>query len=61
MLSVVVLLTVVVLRSVVVLLTVVLLSPAIAEGTDVDISCEAWHVLSPSIASDRLSGETSMS
>jgi len=53
-LSVVVLLTVVVLRSVVVLLTVVLLPPAIAEGPDVDISREAWHVLSPSVASDRL-------
>ena len=59
--SFVVLLTVVVLRFVVVLLTVVLLPPAIAEGPDVDISREAWHVLSPSIASDRLSEETSMS
>ena len=59
--SVVVLLTVVVLRSVVVLLTVVLFPPAIAEGPNVDISREAWHVLSPSVASNRLNEETSMS
>lgn len=54
LLSVVVLLTVVVLRSIVVLLTVVLFPPAIAEGPNVDISREAWHALSPSVASDRL-------
>jgi len=36
------------------LLTVVLFPPAIAEGPEVDISREAWHVLSPSVASDRL-------
>jgi len=36
------------------LLTVVLFPPAIAEGPNVDISREAWHVLSTSVASDRL-------